>query len=96
VTQVWPVGIANIGPRIYFLFMAINLFCVPVVYLLYPETKGRRLEEMDALFGGKLVEDSFGGNGLVSGAEEEHGIFPQHVDPSVAKNPRSVEDGRHL
>ncbi len=30
VTLVWPVGIANVGPKIYFFFMAINLACVPV------------------------------------------------------------------
>lgn len=52
VAQVWPVGIANLGSKIYFFFMAINLACVPIVYLLYPETKGRPLESMDALFGG--------------------------------------------
>jgi len=55
VAQVWPVGIANIGPRIYFFFMAINLACVPVIYLLYPETKGRALEDMDVLFGNPPV-----------------------------------------
>ncbi|KAK0706298.1 hypothetical protein B0T26DRAFT_656572, partial [Lasiosphaeria miniovina] len=52
VAQIWPVGIANIGSKIYFFFMAINLICVPIIYLLYPETNGRRLEDMDVLFGG--------------------------------------------
>jgi hypothetical protein len=51
VAQIWPVGIATLGSKIYFFFMAINLFCVPVVYLFYPETKGRALEDMDVLFG---------------------------------------------
>jgi hypothetical protein len=32
--------------------MVINLVAVPVIYLLYPETKGRALENMDVLFGG--------------------------------------------
>ena len=45
-------GIAKLGSKIYFIFMAINLACVPVIYLFYPETKGRALEDMDALFGG--------------------------------------------
>ena len=44
-------GIAKLGSKIYFFFMAINLACVPVIYLFYPETKGRALEDMDALFG---------------------------------------------
>jgi hypothetical protein len=52
VAQIWPVGIDRIGSRIYFFFMAVNLVCVPVIYLLYPETKTRSLEDMDILFGG--------------------------------------------
>jgi hypothetical protein len=32
--------------------MAINLVCVPIIYLFYPETKNRSLEDMDVLFGG--------------------------------------------
>jgi hypothetical protein len=51
VAQVWPVGIDRIGSRIYFFFMAINLVCVPIIYILYPETKARSLEDMDGLFG---------------------------------------------
>lgn len=45
-------GIAHLGSKIYFFFMVINLACIPVIYLLYPETKGRPLEDMDMLFGG--------------------------------------------
>jgi hypothetical protein len=53
VAQVWPVGIANIGSKVYFIFMAINLVCIPIVYLFYPETKHLSLEEIDALFNKK-------------------------------------------
>lgn len=49
--QIWPVGIHRIGTRIYFFFMAVNLICVPIIWILYPETKGRALEDMDDLFG---------------------------------------------
>lgn len=31
--------------------MAINLVCVPIIYVFYPETKYRSLEEMEVLFG---------------------------------------------
>ena len=51
VAQVWPVGVDHLGSRIYFFFMAINMVCVPIIWFLYPETKNRPLEEMDALFG---------------------------------------------
>ena len=30
VTQVWPIGIDRLGPKIYFFFMAVNLASVPV------------------------------------------------------------------
>jgi hypothetical protein len=49
-SQVWPVGIANIGSKTYFIFMAVNLVCIPIIYLFYPETNGVALEDMDALF----------------------------------------------
>ncbi|KAH6617673.1 general substrate transporter [Chaetomium sp. MPI-SDFR-AT-0129] len=52
VAQVWPVGIRSLGSVVYFIFMSINLLSVPLVYFFYPETKGRALEDMDALFGG--------------------------------------------
>lgn len=28
--QVWPVGIDQIGSRIYFFFFAVNVVCIPV------------------------------------------------------------------
>ena len=58
VAQIWPVGIATLGSKIYFFFMAVNLAGVPIIYLLYPETKGRALEDMDELFGGDLSPGS--------------------------------------
>ncbi|KAJ9150404.1 High-affinity glucose transporter [Pleurostoma richardsiae] len=51
VGQVWPVAVSNIGPRVYFIFMAFNVFSVFLVYGFYPETKKKTLEELDAHFG---------------------------------------------
>lgn len=56
VTQFWPVGIQRIGSRTYFVFFAVNLVGILLVALCFPETKGKRLEEMDDLFGGRLFE----------------------------------------
>ncbi|KAF7540609.1 hypothetical protein G7054_g1217 [Neopestalotiopsis clavispora] len=50
VAQVWPVGIDRIGSRIYFFFFAINVICIPIIFLFYPETKGRALEDIDDVF----------------------------------------------
>ncbi|OAA35843.1 ascus development protein [Beauveria brongniartii RCEF 3172] len=50
VAQIWPMGVAKFGSGIYFFFFAVNAICVPVIWLLYPETKGCALEDMDFLF----------------------------------------------
>ncbi|KHO01571.1 General substrate transporter [Metarhizium album ARSEF 1941] len=49
-SQIWPVGNARLGSGIYFFFMVINFTCVPTIWLLYPETKGIELEDMERLF----------------------------------------------
>lgn len=51
VSQIWPIGIANVGSGIYLFFMVVNFVCAPLIWILYPETKGRALEDMDGLFG---------------------------------------------
>ncbi|KAL2882568.1 hypothetical protein SGCOL_001769 [Colletotrichum sp. CLE4] len=51
VTMVWSAGIGYMGSNIYFIFMVVNIICIPAIYVFFPETKGRELEDMDALFG---------------------------------------------
>ncbi|KAK1767891.1 general substrate transporter [Phialemonium atrogriseum] len=78
VAQIWPVGIDRIGSRIYFFFMAVNLACVPVIYLLYPETKGFALEDMDGLFGGA------GGRARLRGGRRGEGEGEGYDEDAVA------------
>ncbi|KAF8122538.1 general substrate transporter [Boletus edulis] len=40
----------NISWRTYIVFAALNAFIVPIVYLFFPETAGRSLEDMDVVF----------------------------------------------
>ena len=48
--MITPVAISSIGYRYYIVYTCIGI-CVPfVVYLYYPESMGRSLEEMDLLF----------------------------------------------
>ncbi|GAB7336921.1 hypothetical protein MBLNU13_g01488t2 [Cladosporium sp. NU13] len=50
VTMVTPVAISSIGYRYYIVYICIAI-CVPfIVYLYYPESMGRSLEEMNLLF----------------------------------------------
>jgi sugar porter (SP) family MFS transporter len=45
-----PIMFGQFQNRTYFLFAGLNLLWIPVVFLFYPETAGRSLESIDALF----------------------------------------------
>jgi hypothetical protein len=45
-----PIMFAHLENRTYFLFAGLNLLWVPVVFFFYPETNGRSLESIDAMF----------------------------------------------
>lgn len=88
VAHIWPVGIATIGSKIYFFFMAINLVCVPIIFLLYPETKGRPLEDMDVLFGGisaVSMENLLESENLLAAADRE-----RQEEPGPKRRPRPI------
>lgn len=45
-----PIMFATLENRTYFLFAALNLIWIPIVYLFYPETKDRSLESIEGMF----------------------------------------------
>lgn len=45
-----PIMFQHLENRTYFLFAGLNLLWVPIVFLLYPETKDRSLESINAMF----------------------------------------------
>lgn len=48
-------ALTKIGFRYFYVFFALNLVARLCYWFLYPETKGRTLEQMDVLFGNRLV-----------------------------------------
>lgn len=50
VVMITPISFNSIDHHTYLIFFGINFCMVPVLYFLYPETKGRTLEEVDLIF----------------------------------------------
>ncbi|KAJ4350450.1 uncharacterized protein N0V89_009071 [Didymosphaeria variabile] len=49
-SQTWPIGMSKIGSKTHFIFMSTNLVSAIIIWLLYPETSQRSLEDMESLF----------------------------------------------
>lgn len=71
VVEITPVSISNIGWRTYVYFSVFNFCFLPLIYFVYPETKGLSLEDIDKIFIGEKVYmhwspavDSEGGSGV--------------------------------
>jgi sugar porter (SP) family MFS transporter len=50
VVMITPIMIDNIGWGTYLFFAVVNLCFIPFIYIYYPETRGRSLEEIDLIF----------------------------------------------
>ena len=50
VVFVTPLGIARLGSHFYTIWTVLNGLMVPILYLFYPETAGRSLEDIDGMF----------------------------------------------
>jgi MFS family permease len=53
--QVSPIAFAHVGYKYYSLFICTNAVGAVVVFLMFPETKGKSLEEIGAIFGDEVI-----------------------------------------
>ncbi|EXJ68554.1 uncharacterized protein A1O5_08347 [Cladophialophora psammophila CBS 110553] len=78
-----PVAFRNITWRMYLIYMALCLVCEIVVYFFIPETRGRPVEEMGALFGEEVVlHMTLDGRGLV---EKTEGVAFEQIEVAETK-----------
>ncbi|KAL4809870.1 general substrate transporter [Aspergillus unguis] len=57
-----PVGLNEIGWKFYFVLIAPSLVYITCIWFLFPETKGRTLEEMGRVFGEVITYDNAEGD----------------------------------
>ncbi|KAJ4490607.1 general substrate transporter [Lentinula aciculospora] len=50
VVQITPTGIQNLGWKFYLIWMVFNAVFVPLIWMFYPETANRHLEDIDKLY----------------------------------------------
>ncbi|KAI1619783.1 general substrate transporter [Exophiala viscosa] len=55
VAEITPIAISNIEWKTYLIFGCLNFAFFPIIYLFYPETKGKTLEQIDLLFTGPKI-----------------------------------------
>lgn len=53
--QTAPIALEKMGFKFFYFFFAFNVVATVCYIFLYPETKGKTLEQMDELFGDQLV-----------------------------------------
>ncbi|KFY29291.1 hypothetical protein V491_00113 [Pseudogymnoascus sp. VKM F-3775] len=53
--QVSPIAFASVGWKYYSLFICTNVLGAVVVFMFFPETKGKSLEEIAAIFGDEVI-----------------------------------------
>jgi hypothetical protein len=53
--QCAPIALAKLGFKFFYFFFAFNLVALACYVLVYPETKGRTLEQLDEVFGDQVV-----------------------------------------
>lgn len=55
ISQISPIGMSKLGYKFYILFVCTNVANGVIVWLFFPETKGKSLEEMDEVFGDQAI-----------------------------------------
>lgn len=69
--QISPIAFANIGWKYYAVFITTNACGALTVFSFFPETKGKTLEEINALFGEEVVVESLDASAAKLAVEQE-------------------------
>jgi predicted MFS family arabinose efflux permease len=90
ITYVTPgaTAIARIGWRYFLVFVCLTVVTILVIYFMYPETKGRSLEELAELFGDRVVVH------VTNATEEERARIEQEIKSEVVMSEHAQAEKR--
>lgn len=72
--QVSPIAFSSIGWKYYIVFIATNACGAVTVFSFFPETKGKSLEEINALFGDEVIVESLDASAAKIAVEQEEDV----------------------
>lgn len=79
--MITPIMVDRIGWGTYLFFACVNACFIPFIYLFYPETKNRSLEEIDMIFAKGYSE----GISYVRAAKELPYLTPEQLEDYMAR-----------
>ncbi|KAF7510624.1 hypothetical protein GJ744_006236 [Endocarpon pusillum] len=82
--QCSPLALSRLGYRYFYIFAALNWASGISIYLFYPETLGRTLEQLDELFGDQRVAHALKDTTSTTG-EASNDEFPREVSVTIDK-----------
>lgn len=85
-----PIAMNNIGWKYYIVFCCLLAMLVVLIYFLFPETKGRTLEQISEIFNGSRVTGVARRNSAVAPAEQKSEVNKDEVSRTVCE--LSIQD----
>ncbi|KDQ16134.1 hypothetical protein BOTBODRAFT_269012 [Botryobasidium botryosum FD-172 SS1] len=87
ISQISPLGLNRLGWKFYLVFICTNLANALIVIFFFPETKGKTLEEMDAVFGDQVIDHAAEAN-----YNKKVGLDEKEESIENVENVRDVQD----
>ncbi|KAM7215466.1 General substrate transporter [Rhypophila decipiens] len=89
VAEITPMGFASIKYRYFIVYAALNFFLIlPCVYFLFPETNGRKLEEIDEVFACATS--------VLTTVKEAHLVHKRHLNSSSEESSNGELGKAHM
>ena len=88
--QISPIAFANVGWKYYSLFICTNAVGAITVFFLFPETKGKSLEEIGAIFGDEVITAD------LDTIQQKNLANEEHIEDQAMENDGSIVPAQEM